>query len=212
MSSSTYLQSFESTPILTRSTRSHTAERARHSRRDVCCDRFASVIASHDGRPLLFLDVDGPLIPFRARSAGRPLPLSIAIAFATEPGNPLVDRLDPEDGRRLLGLGCQLVWATTWMADANEVVAPRLGLPQLPVVEFPDEDEILTRGLHWKTKFLTELAGGRTFVWLDDEISDTDRQWVQTNYRGSAFLHRVDPLRGLTDTDFDLIRHWLAAR
>jgi Swiss Army Knife RNA repair-like protein len=170
------------------------------------------VIASRDGRPLLFLDVDGPLIPFRARPAGRLLASSGTIAFAAEPGNPLVDRLDPEDGRRLLALGCELVWATTWMADANEVVAPRLGLPQLSVVEFPDEDEIQTRGLHWKTKFLTEWAGGRTFVWLDDEISDTDRRWVDANHQGGAFLHRVDPLSGLTDADFALIRDWLAAR
>jgi hypothetical protein len=53
----------------------------------------------------------------------------------------LLDRLDPADGRRLLALGCQLVWATTWMADANDLVAPRLGLPELPVVEFPEDDE-----------------------------------------------------------------------
>src|SRR4051812_2419606 len=33
-------------------------------------------------------------------------------------GNPLVHRLDPADGHRLLGLGCHLVWATTWMAEA----------------------------------------------------------------------------------------------
>ncbi|MFG1610863.1 HAD domain-containing protein [Actinoplanes sp. NPDC049265] len=166
------------------------------------------MIASPDDRPLLFLDVDGPLIPFRARPAR--LASSDAVVFATEPGNPLLDRLNPDDGRKLLGLGCELVWATTWMADANEVVAPRLGLPQLPVVAFRDEDEIPTRGLHWKTSFLTESAGGRTFIWLDDEISDTDRRWVQTHHQGTALLHRVDPLSGLTDADFTRIRHWLA--
>jgi hypothetical protein len=65
-----------------------------------------------------------------------------------------VDRLDPADGRRLLGLGCRLVWATTWMAEANEVISPRLGLPDLPVVDFPDADDQPIRGLHWKTMFL----------------------------------------------------------
>jgi hypothetical protein len=119
-------------------------------------------------------------------------------------------RLDSADGRRLLALRCQLVWATTWMAEANNLVAPRLGLPQLPVVEFPEEDEP-ERGLHWKTTFLTRWAARRTFVWLDDEITDTDRRWVQARYPGKALLHRVDPFVGLTDADFTQIRQWLAA-
>jgi hypothetical protein len=100
--------------------------------------RFAAMMSDQAGPPLVFLDVDGPLIPFRARTTRRrqafsdfPSPSSEAV------GNPLVDRLEPADGRRLLGLGCQLVWATTWMAEANEVISPRLGLPELPVVDFP---------------------------------------------------------------------------
>ncbi|MDI6099606.1 HAD domain-containing protein [Actinoplanes sp. NEAU-A12] len=165
---------------------------------------------TRDDRPLLFLDVDGPLIPLRARPAGHPL-ASVTPRTAEAPGNPLVDRLDPADGHRLLALGCQLVWATTWMADANEVVAPRLGLPVLPVVDFPD-DESPERGLHWKTRFLTRQAGGRPFVWLDDEITGADQRWVRTHHQGPALLHRVDPLVGLTDADFAAIRRWLAAR
>ena len=88
------------------------------------------------------------------------------------------------------------------MADANELVAPRLGLPQLPVVDFPDDDEIPLQGMHWKTRFLTQWAGGRPFVWLDDEISDADHRWVQMQHQGTALLHRVDPFTGLTDADF----------
>jgi hypothetical protein len=59
------------------------------------------------------------------------------------------------------------------MADANDVVAPRLGLPWLPVVDFDDEPE---RGLHWKTRCLTQWAAVRPFIWLDDEITDADRR------------------------------------
>lgn len=164
-----------------------------------------------DDRPLLFLDVDGPLIPLRARTT-RSTPARAGIDGPPDDpsGNPLVERLDPADGRRLLALGCHLVWATSWMADANELVAPRLGLPQLPVVEFPDDDQP-ERGMHWKTRFLTWWAGGRRFVWLDDEITEADRQWVRAHHSGIALLHRVDPLQGLTDTDFALIGRWLAA-
>lgn len=65
------------------------------------------------------------------------------------------------------------------MADANDLVAPRLGLPELPVVDFPDDDT--EQALHWKTASLTRWAAGRTFVWLDDEITDVDRRWVQAH-------------------------------
>lgn len=162
-------------------------------------------------RPLIFLDVDGPLITFSARQAGRRLPSGGAVAGSPdECGNPLLDRLDPDDGRRLLALGCDLVWATTWMADANEVISPRLGLPELPVVDWPDTDDEPSYGLHWKTMFLTRWAAGRPFIWLDDEITDADRQWVATHHAGRALLHRIDPHVGLTESDFALIRRWLA--
>ncbi|MET8363912.1 hypothetical protein ABZU53_10130 [Micromonospora sp. NPDC005194] len=124
-------------------------------------------------------------------------------------GNPLLDRLDPDDGRRLLALTCQLVWATTWMVEAIEVVSPRLGLPALPVIDWPDDDEDPAPRLHWKTVFLTQWAAGRPFVWIDDETTDADRRWVEAHHPAPALLHRVDPYRGLTDADFSVIRRWL---
>jgi HAD domain in Swiss Army Knife RNA repair proteins len=169
------------------------------------------VISGSTGRPVIFLDVDGPLITFSARPGSRLPPSDEATADqAGSDGNPLLGRLNPDDGPRLLALGCDLVWATTWMADANEVISPRLGLPQLPVVDWPDPDDELPRGLHWKTMPLTRWAAGRTFIWLDDEITDADQQWVAAHYAGPALLHRVDPHVGLTELDFSRIRDWLA--
>lgn len=107
-------------------------------------------------RPLLFLDVDGTLLPFGA--AG---PMG-------DDANPLLAGLDAEHGRRLAALPCDLAWATIWGGEANEVLAPRLGLPrlglpQLPVIDWPDEDDHGGR-LHWKTRRLVEWAAGRRFA------------------------------------------------
>ncbi|MFF3345146.1 HAD domain-containing protein [Streptomyces sp. NPDC002779] len=161
-------------------------------------------------RPLLFLDVDGPLIPFGSPT-GQP-ETSAASSTTVDRGNPLLARLDPGIGARLVTLGCRLVWATTWMEEANEVVAPRIGLPRLPVVEWPDTSaEGSPRGLHWKTRPLVEWADGRPFIWVDDEISDMDRLWVAATHPGSSLLHQVEPTKGLTDADFRALTGWLAA-
>ncbi|MEV1118647.1 HAD domain-containing protein [Actinosynnema sp. NPDC049800] len=165
-------------------------------------------MADLDRRPLLFLDVDGPLIPF----GGDRYP-----TFGTVPAgaNPLVARLDPRHGPRLAALPCELVWATTWMADANDDVAPRIGLPRLPVVVWPEPSEADEHderaGLHWKTRALVARAAGRPFAWVDDELTDADRAWVAEHHPGPALLHRVDPRRGLADDDYAVLREWLGA-
>ncbi|MEQ4721254.1 hypothetical protein [Nonomuraea sp. B19D2] len=54
-----------------------------------------------------------------------------------------------------------------------------------------------------------DWAAGRTFVWVDDEITDHDRTWVEAHHPGRSLLHRVDPRYGLTDTDFAALDQWL---
>jgi hypothetical protein len=101
------------------------------------------------------------------------------------------------------------------MDEANECIAPWLGLPELPVVAWPEPayDDALDRrdGLHWKTRPLADRAAGRTFVWVDDEITAADRAWVAAHHPGQALLHRVDPTEGLTDADFAALDAWLRA-
>ncbi|MFC6595831.1 hypothetical protein [Kitasatospora paranensis] len=179
-------------------------------------------MTAHDRLPLLFLDVDGPLIPFGPTPpqlpGGRPL-------YPAPPGlpgagtNPLLDRIDPALGPRLAALPCTLLWATTWGEDANLCVAPRLGLPALPVLDEPEDDGPDDDGpgadpargarLHWKTRPIVDRAAGRPFAWVDDEISAADRVHVAAHHPGPALLHRVDPARGLTDADLEAIGAWL---
>jgi len=159
-------------------------------------------------RALLFLDVDGTLLPFGAPG---PYPLHERAFPLYEPAHPLLTRVDPALGARLTSLGCALVWATTWGEDANTVLAPWLGLPRLPLVDWPEPDDEEESGLHWKTRPLVSWAAGRPFVWVDDEITEADRAWVAAYCRGRALLHRVDHQVGLTDTDFAVLEEWLAS-
>jgi HAD domain in Swiss Army Knife RNA repair proteins len=178
-------------------------------------DRYRATVTPGSERPLLFLDVDGPLIPLGGW--GSPSASGASSGGATDEeawdgtSNPLLSRLNPTHGKRLTTLGCELIWATTWMTDANDDVAPRLGLPQLPILDPSDdaEQEQPIRGLHWKTIAMVAWAAGRPFIWVDDEISDVDRAWVTAHHPGRALLHRVDPRVGLTDQDFDAIDQWL---
>ena len=102
---------------------------------------------------LLLLDVDGPLNPYAAKSTRRP---DGYVTYRRTPSGGwhtgrnarrfkgLRVWLNPEHGAQLLALaeetGLELAWATTWQHEANDRIGPVLGLPALPVVEFPDYD------------------------------------------------------------------------
>ena len=179
-------------------------------------------------RPLLYLDVDGPLNPYAAKPTRRPAgytthrmkPQGWLDQHPGEPAahvKPLRVRLNPDHGRRLLELGelFDLVWATTWGPEANTYIGPVVGLPELPVVHWPgtgrdgrrDERtdahaDSMPSGLFWKTPHLVVHAAGRPFAWVDDELGAVDRAFVSAHHGGPALLHHIDPRLGLRAPDF----------
>ncbi|MDH6131067.1 hypothetical protein P3T37_000434 [Kitasatospora sp. MAA4] len=176
-------------------------------------------------RPLLLLDVDGPLNPYAAKPQRRPAgyrthrlltPRWVAaeqrrLAAWDIPESrprPLRVWLNPDHGPALAALPFDLVWATTWEEEANAYVSPVLGLPELPFIAWSVPRPTPEGGVFWKTPEIVAWAAGRPFAWVDDEIGEPDRAWVRDHHPGPALLHRVDPKLGLLPEDFAVLRRF----
>lgn len=166
---------------------------------------------------MLLLDIDGPINPYLARSAPagyvlhylRPkawLDQHLHLLDEDVPDCPVW--LHPEHGAELLDLPFELVWATMWENDANHYVAPRIGLPELPVINWTDPANYPLDGRYFKTADIVNYAAGRPFAWVDDEIGRADREYVSRHHGQHALLHYVDPAVGLTLDDFEALARW----
>ncbi|GHJ98928.1 hypothetical protein SY2F82_07260 [Streptomyces sp. Y2F8-2] len=144
-------------------------------------------------RPVLFVDVavDGRLIPFGSPSSRLQAPASDSEA-SLDQGDPLLT-----------------VWASTWMKEANEAVAPRIGLPRLPVVERPDacaDDSPLSATGATAIWRVTEFA--YEFTLPDDSMNKVPCVFVMRVRDGQIIESRdyIDPIRTYTARgDLDLL-------
>jgi hypothetical protein len=135
-------------------------------------------------RPLLLLDVDGVPSPF-----GGSVPPS---GFERT----VVDGFQPGPAARPVGCvtsprTSNLVWATTWEHKANRAVSPRLGLPQLPVIEFTSP----RTGDTWKLTDVARHVGDRAVAWVDDELNADAHRWAHERH-ASTLLIRPSHLSG----------------
>jgi len=172
-------------------------------------------------RPLLLIDVDGPLNPYAAKAHRRPEGYTTHRMRPTgweQPyQKPLRVWLNHEHGAQLAALPYTLVWATTWAHEANEWIGPHLGLPELPVITWPEERPASSPywksepAVFWKTATIVEYAAGRPFAWIDDDITDLDREYVTAHHEGPALLHHIDPRLGLLPADFETLTAWAAS-
>ena len=170
-------------------------------------------------QPLLYLDVDGVLNPFAAKASQRPEGyFTHRMNPTTETGSdwvttykkPLRVWLNPAHGPRLTALPYKLIWATTWQHEANDWIAPHVGLPPLPVLSFAHPGT--TMGLqHWKLPELVDHACGRPFAWVDDEVGPYDHDYAARRHSGPFLLMQVSPRTGLQDEHFERLAQWAAS-
>lgn len=157
-------------------------------------------------RPLLLLDVDGPLNPFRATK-----PEGYTAHKLPTAGSSFQVWLNHGHGAMLLDFagqhGFELVWCTTWEHDANKYVGPHIGLPVLPVIEFG------FTATDWKFGAVLRYADRRPLAWLDDdfELFDPEQQaFLEERGDTPTLLHLVSPEIGLTANDLTTVAEWSA--
>jgi hypothetical protein len=170
-----------------------------------------NAIMTSTGRPYILVDVDGVLNPFPYDPVtGRDIcPPGFTEHTMTVRGRSYQVRLNPGHGTALLNLaaatGAELAWATTWGQEANQLIAPVLGLPQLPAAPTwaatgPD-----------KADGVVPWTAGRPFVWFEDFPAERE---AAARLAGGVphLVVTVDEATGLTTAHLREAACWLAAR
>ncbi len=151
-------------------------------------------------KTLLLLDVDGPLNPYASSNRIRKedgyfkYKIEGFNVWLNDAHGPMLTKFATEND-------LELVWATTWEHKANEYIGWRIGLPELPVIEFGFS------GHSWKTDAILEYAEGRELIWFDDDFRRFPEEMDEFKTKRISHYtscHEVSPKTGLLPKDIDL--------
>jgi hypothetical protein len=110
--------------------------------------------------------------------------------------------------------GCEIIWATAWEDEANDWIGPHIGLPKLPHIDWIDKNHWNIEKLHWKTKrivqWMAENRPGIPFIWIDDEVTRRDRDWIEEFCPEGSGILLISPKYGLEEGHFERIEEWKA--
>lgn len=137
-------------------------------------------------KPLLFLDVDGVL-------QRNTTPEDV---FSPETDGPAIRSL----------MECfEVMWATTWEDEANQIVSPALGLPSFPVVRF-DHEELTDYHETFKLPTVRRACLERPMAWVDDDLGADAKAWAEQRRRRipTLLVHTSYPT-GLLPEDVDIL-------
>lgn len=162
-------------------------------------------------RPVLYLDVDGVLNPFRSKGPHKHWSDYAKHTVDLPDGSSFKLWCSPVLGRQLsdvaLRHGIEIVWATSWADHVEELIVPLVGLERgLRVLAYPAvaETDLANTG---KLAEVAADAGGRPAIWVDDDLGPADRAWAAER-EDPTLLIRPDPAAGLRSGDLVAIEAW----
>lgn len=105
-----------------------------------------------------------------------------------------------------------IVWATMWTHNANELIAPIMGIGPFPVIDHNDipewVDDSKLRGIDGlKIATIDPFVGDRPFAWIDDDISAVARKWAGER-NAPTKLVKPNPTYGLQRDHIDQLIEW----
>lgn len=166
-------------------------------------------------KPYLLMDIDGPLNPFGARwfqhNQHAEHGFGVFITAPDSAGNRSKVAYSTALGARLMALADRfdLIWASGWCDEANTVYGPKIGLSELPFIDFEGEyrtfAEISGR-FCWKTFAVAQWMkdnGPRPFVWFDDDVAQRDAKELRDLLGVPVMVLRVSAATGLHDQHFE---------
>lgn len=156
-------------------------------------------------KPLWFLDVDGVINAFSHQQQYRAIMVPAAgrewkIRYNTKVIESITDLSEKID----------IWWCTTWMDEAATNLAPRLGLPEFPVVEPIKPHEMSVIGTSWWKywRVFDSIPQGRKIVWTDDDIPNL-MLWELNNYPNVLAI-RPNFRTGLTLNELNQISSFIS--
>jgi hypothetical protein len=133
-------------------------------------------------RPVLYLDVDGVLNPFRSNGPHKHWPDYKKHTVTLPDGRSFRMWFSRSLGRMLGDTAAQynieIVWATSWAAYVDDLVVPLANLPAgLRILDYPDSAEVDLDNTG-KVAEVAADAGSRPVIWVDDYLGRADRAWA----------------------------------
>jgi hypothetical protein len=160
-------------------------------------------------RPLLLMDVDGVLNPYPECPEG-----FTEYDFFPEDEEPVRLAAIHREWLHELAEIFTMVWATGWGPDANRLLCPHFGLPELPVISFPPvpvdpaaKVESIAAFAAAKVPAIADFATQHAVAWVDDVVTPEARRWAQARSH-PTLLVEVDHRIGLTRDDVELLLAW----